>query len=36
MRFVNPNEEWKIQNSWFVRQTGMNLKIQLREPEKND
>ncbi|RDL29798.1 uncharacterized protein BP5553_10663 [Venustampulla echinocandica] len=32
MNLVDPEKEWHVQNSWFVRQTGINVKVQRRKP----
>ncbi|KAL3426837.1 benzoate 4-monooxygenase cytochrome p450 [Phlyctema vagabunda] len=29
MEFVDPTGDWKVQNSWFVRQTGMDIKLSV-------
>ncbi|KUJ11447.1 cytochrome P450 [Mollisia scopiformis] len=31
MAFVDPAKEWHVQNSWFVRQSGIDIKIQRRK-----
>ncbi|PQE21331.1 benzoate 4-monooxygenase cytochrome P450 protein [Rutstroemia sp. NJR-2017a WRK4] len=30
MSLVHPEKEWNVQNSWFIRQTGMEVKIAKR------
>ena len=30
MDFVDPTKEWHVQNSWFVRQSGMEITIKRR------
>lgn len=32
MQLADPQQEWKIQNSWFVRQEGINVRL---SPRKN-
>ncbi|KAH8590119.1 cytochrome P450 [Bisporella sp. PMI_857] len=34
MSFVDPEKEWHVQNSWFVRQSGIDIKIQRRVPAR--
>lgn len=28
---MDPKKEWQLQNSWFVRQTGIDVKIEKRK-----
>jgi len=31
MELVDPAKEWHVQNSWFVRQSGMDVTIKRRK-----
>ncbi|EPE33523.1 Cytochrome P450 [Glarea lozoyensis ATCC 20868] len=31
MTFVDPKKEWKVQNSWFIRQTGIDIRMRHRK-----